>query len=102
MHAMSQPCLLSRTCSKPHATAVCAVLHLTGAPHQCAVLLLQVHQLGGASFKCIIAAYKRQPQARPDTYKTGALRWPRCTLRGDVAGWRVWMAGPGAAWGSLH
>jgi hypothetical protein len=35
-------------------------------------LYLQVHQLGQASFKAIIGAYKRQPQARPDTFKTGA------------------------------
>ena len=32
---------------------------------------LQVHHLGQASFKAIIAAYKQQPQARPDTFKSG-------------------------------
>ena len=30
-----------------------------------------MHHLGQASFKAIIAAYKQQPQARPDTFKSG-------------------------------
>ena len=50
----------------------------TNRCHAAARVHAKVHSLEQASFKAIIAAYKKQPQARPDTFKSGA--GARCML----------------------
>lgn len=52
----------THACVRPHSLP----LHSLPAPSQ-------MHHLGQASFKSIISAYKQQPQARPDTFKSGEL-----------------------------
>ena len=44
-----------------------------------AASVLQVHGLENVSFRCIIAAYRRQPQAKPDTYNSGGSGAAGCT-----------------------
>lgn len=58
------PALLGLAC-------VCAHLRLPSARMLALSSALQVRQLGKDLFKSLVAAYRQQPQAQADTYKSG-------------------------------